>query len=533
VLDELVVENLGIIERAHLQPGPGLVVFTGETGTGKTMLLGALRLLVGGTARADLIGPYGDEARVEGRFLLGDGEEIVVARAVAVGRSRAYVNGNMVTASTLEELTSSLVEMVAQHEKHLLGRPAGVRALIDRALPPKARELLGEYRLAWDALAALRADRGRLGGDRRALERERDLVQYQADEISSAGFSAGDDEQLAIDAARLRHAEELAARLGEARVAIEQAAEQAGGASSHLNKAAGLDRSLREVADQSAIAVTVLTELITDLRVAFESVQTDPGAAEATEQRLAQLGNLRRKYGETLDEVLEFGEGSRLRLDELTGLLEGAERLEADLTAAEQALADTGDRLLGARRQNAERIATAAIAHLQELGLPAPVVRLVVEPAEAGPAGTDTVRLLFASDDRLEPGPVGRVASGGELSRLVLSIRLAGGAGRTPVVAFDEVDAGVGGRTALALGRKLASLARDRQVLCVTHLPQVAAFAERHYVITRSGATVAVSTVDRERRLEELSRMLAGLPDSEQGRGHAEELIALAVRERV
>lgn len=532
MLDELMVANLGIIERAHLQLGSGLVAFTGETGAGKTMLLGALRLLVGGPARSDLIGPYGDEARVEGRFLRGDGEDIVAARTVAAGRSRAYVNGSMVTAGRLEELGAGLVEMVAQHEKHGLSRPAEVRALLDRALPPEGRGLLGAYRLAWDALAALRADRDRLGGDRRALERELDLVGYQADEISAAGFSTGDDDRLAIEAARLRHAEELIARLGEARAAIEQAAEQAGGANAQLRKAADLDLGLRDLAEQSGAALAVLGELGTELRVAFESVNNDPGAAETTEQRLAQLGDLRRKYGDTLDEVLEFGAGAMRRRDELAGLLSGAQRLEVDLAKAEQAVTGAGSRLLAARVQTADRVAATAITHLQELGLPAPVVRLVVEPAEPGPAGADTVRLLFASDDRLDVGPVGRVASGGELSRLVLALRLSGGAGRTPVLAFDEIDAGVGGKTALALGRKLASLARDRQVLCVTHLPQVAAFADHHFVITRTGATVAVSVVEREQRLEELSRMLAGLPDSQQGRNHAEELIALASRER-
>jgi DNA repair protein RecN (Recombination protein N) len=532
VLDELIVENLGIIERAQLRPGSGLVAFTGETGAGKTMLLGALRLLVGAAARSDLIGPYGDEARVEGRFIQGDGEDIVAARTVAAGRSRAYVNGSLATAAALEVLGTGLVEMVAQHEKHGLSRPAEVKALIDRALPPEGREVLGEYRLAWDALTALRADRDRLGGDRRALERELDLVGYQADEISAAGFSTGDDEQLAIAASRLRHAEELSARLGEARAAIESAAERAGGATFQLSKAADLEHSFRDLAEQSAAALAVLGELGSDLRVAFESVNADPGEAEATEQRLAQLGDLRRKYGDTLQEVLEFAQGANRRRAELAGLLAGAEQLEAHLAAADQAVADAGARLRAARRETAERIAAAATVHLRDLGLADPIVRLAVEPADPGPAGTDTVRLLFASDDRLEPGPVGRVASGGELSRLVLSLRLAGGIGQTPILAFDEIDAGVGGKTALELGRKLALLARDRQVLCVTHLPQVAAFADHHYVIARTGTRVAVSAVEQDQRLEELSRMLAGLPDSEQGRNHAEELIAMAVRER-
>jgi DNA repair protein RecN (Recombination protein N) len=532
VLDELIVENLGIIERVHLRPGSGLVAFTGETGAGKTMLLGALRLLLGGAARSDLIGPYGDETRVEGRFVHGDDKEQVIARTVSAGRSRAYLNGGLATAGALEDLGSGLVEMVAQHEKHGLSRPAEVKALIDRALPPEGREQLGTYRLAWDVLTAFRADQDRLGGDRRALERELDLVGYQADEISAAGFSVGDDVELTGAANRARHAEELATRLGEARAAIEDAADQTGRATSQLSKAADLDQGLADLAKQSALAMTVLSELGSDLRVAFEEVVTDPEAAEATEQRLAQLGDLRRKYGDTLDEVLEFAEGANRRREELAGLLAGAERLEADLAAANQAVAEAGSHLLAARRETAAAIAATATAHLQDLGLPDPVIRLVVEPAQPGPTGADKVGLLFSSDERLEPGPVGRVASGGELSRLVLALRLAGGSGRAPILAFDEIDAGVGGRTALELGRKLASLAKGRQVLCVTHLPQVAAFADHHFVIARTGTRVAVAEVEHQSRLEELSRMLAGLPDSEQGRNHAEELIAMAVRER-
>jgi len=532
LLDELIVENLGIIERAHLRPGSGLVAFTGETGAGKTMLLGALRLLLGGPARSDLIGPHGDEARVEGRFVRADGEEQVVARTVSTGRSRAYLNGRLATAGALEELGTGLVEMVAQHEKHGLSRPAEVRALIDRALPPEGRELLGAYRLAWDNLTSIRADLDRLGGDRRALERELDLVEYQVEEISTAGFSVGDDEELAAAASRARHAEELATRLRDARTAIEEAIHQTGGSTSQLSKAADLDPGLGDLAEESAVALAVLSELGSDLRVAFEAVVTDPQAAEATERRLAQLGDLRRKYGDSLQDVLEFAEGANRRRAELSGLLAGAERLEAELVVAQQAVTGAGARLLEARRETAEDIAARATVHLQDLGLPGPILRLVVEPADPGMAGADRVGVLFASDDRLEPGPVGRVASGGELSRLVLSLRLAGGSGHTSILAFDEVDAGVGGKTALELGRKLASLATDRQVLCVTHLPQVAAFADQHFVIGRSGTQVAVSPVDQELRIEELSRMLAGLPDSEQGRNHAEELIALAVRER-
>jgi DNA repair protein RecN (Recombination protein N) len=532
VLDELIVSNLGIIERVHLQPRSGLVTFTGETGAGKTMLLGALRLLVGGAARQDMIGPFGDQARVEGRFV-GDGpEELVAARTVASGRSRAYLNGALVTAGTLDELGSGLIEIVAQHEKHSLSRSGEVRALIDRGLSPPGRMVLSEYRDAWKRLTTLRSDRDRLGGDRRALERELDLVGYQADEIAGAGFARGDDQRLAVEAARRRHAEELAARLNEARSAIDRMIELVGGATGELRRAAELDPGVRVFVEQTSQVQAILTELGSDVRTESESIDADPRAAEETERRLAQLGDLRRKYGETLDEVLDFGEGAQLRRAELTGLLEGAERLEAELGVAEAGVIEVGERLRRHRSEAADRIGTEATRHLQELGMQHPVLEVVVEQADPGPAGADTARILFASDERLEPGAVGRVASGGELSRLILSLRLAGGAADLPIVAFDEIDAGVGGATALALGRKLAALAENRQVLCVTHLPQVAAFADQHFAIRREGTAVTVTAVDDEERLEELSRMLSGLPESEQGRGHAEELLALAARRR-
>lgn len=532
MLDELIAENLGIIEHVHLQPGSGLVAFTGETGAGKTMLMGAVRLLIGGVARQDAIGPFGDETRVEGRFVVPHAEEFVAARTVAAGRSRAYLNGSLVTAATLSERADDLVEMVAQHEKHTLSRPGEVRALIDRVLSDSQQSMAGAYRVAWDKWSALRGELDRIGGDRRALERELDLVGYQADEISSAGFARGDDERLIVQAARWRHAEELVARLGEIRASVDQAIELIGDAGGALRKAAELDPSLQSHTNQSAEVQALLVELGRDVRAAHERVEADPRAAAETEERLARLGDLRRKYGETLDEVLDFGEGARRRQIELSGLLDGADRIEAELSAAEDDLLTTGEKLRRVRQEAADRLAEDAMRHLRELGMARPTVRLVVDRADPGPSGADIARIEFASDDRLEPGPVGRVASGGELSRLVLSLRLAGGASSSPIVVFDEIDAGVGGTTALELGRKLAALAEDRQVLCVTHLPQVAAFADRHFVIKREGTTVTVGSVDADERLEELTRMLSGLPDSEQGRGHAEELIALAAGRR-
>jgi DNA repair protein RecN (Recombination protein N) len=246
------------------------------------------------------------------------------------------------------------------------------------------------------------------------------------------------------------------------------------------------------------------------------------------EGRLARLGDLRRKYGDTLDEILNFGEQAAARAVELDGLLRRAGELEAEEQTALLEADAAGEDLRAAREQAGARLATSAVGHLRDLGFSDPVVGLDVHPADLSTSGADRITLAFASDAALLPGPVSRVASGGELSRLVLALRLAAGAEDADVVAFDEIDAGIGGTTALAMGRKLAALAASRQVLCVTHLPQVAAFADRHFVVTRNGNRASVRTVAGEERVEELSRMLAGLPGSDKGRDHAAELLTLA-----
>ncbi len=533
MLDELHVRNLGVIEDARIEPGPGLVVVTGETGAGKTLLLGAMRLLLGLPARGDSVGPRGGEAQVDGRFILPAGDELAVSRRVLrEGRSRAYLNGAAAPLRAVEEATAGLVEMVAQHDHLALTKPGEVRALVDRKLDGAGRRAVAAYRAAWERLGGLRADQERLGGDPRALARELDLVDFQAREIAAAGFSPGDDRRLLELVERLRHAEELLERLGTSRQALSEAQEHLGAAVAQLRKAVERDAQLAALLEGAEAGAVSLGELAHDTRVALESMSHDPAELEEVEQRLALLGDLRRKYGADLDEVLQFGVEAQARGEELRALLERADVLDRQLADAEDAVATAGEALRTARQAAGARVEKAGRQHLEELGFTAPVIRVEIESAAPAAAGADTLRLLFSSDVRLQPGPVSRVASGGELSRLVLALRLAGGAGEAPVVAFDEVDAGVGGRTALALGRKLAALAQERQVLCVTHLPQVAAFADTHYVVDRQGTDATVRLADGEQRLEELTRMLAGLPGSERGRDHAEELRRVALGER-
>ena len=536
MLDELSVRNLALIEEARLCPGRGLVVVSGETGTGKTLLLGALRLLLGSEARADLVGPFGDETLVEGRFIIG-GEEVIASRRIPrEGRSRAYLDGSLASSQILNERLGAWVEIVGQHDQFSLTRAAAIRDLVDGHLDRKGQAVGERYRRAWQEFTRLDQARQQLGGDQRALSRELDLVRFQADEIEGAGFKSGDDVELERRGARLRHREALLQALGEAAVAGEAAAESLGHTVQGLRRAARLDPDQDLLAADAETTAESLTELTRRVRLSSEELSADEQELAEVEERLNRLGELKRKYGSSLEEVLAFAAAARRRSQELDQLLETAASIEDDHRAAASELETAGDELAAVRRKAGKRLSEQALVHLRHLGLEDPTLRVEVGPGPAEPAGADRVQLLFASDRRLSPGEVAKVASGGELSRLILSLRLAGLAASSGqsdlVLAFDEIDAGVGGATALQLGKKLGALAADHQVLCVTHLPQVAAFADTHFVVSRAGNTATVAPVEGGVRMEELSRMLAGLPEWASGQDAAAELVALARVER-
>ncbi|MGB9359623.1 MAG: hypothetical protein WCC01_13815 [Acidimicrobiia bacterium] len=529
MLDELTVENLGLIPNAYLEPGPGLVVITGETGTGKTLLLGALRLLRGESARKDQIGPAGDETVVQARFLT-DGEEHILGRQVDQRRSRATIDGSMVTAASLAESLSGVLDVVGQHDRTMLSEPRAVRRALDAAMDDEGHEAFGRYTAAWSGYVEVGERAAALGGGRRALERELEMLRFQRDEIEGAGFSTGDEQVLGERASRLRNAEELRERLGSVR---ESAGDQGAAGSLEravrdLRAASRVDPSLSDLADLGDQITESLSEFNTEVGRVSADLDHDPRELEHVEQRRALIADLKRKYGDDLDAVLEFGRGAANRADELEGLLDQADVIEQQLAAARSKVEDAAADLRRHRQSAGARVAEGTVGHLRDLGFTDPIVAFAITEREPGPEGGDQVVLNFSSDRALEPGPISKVASGGELSRLILALRLAAGASEVAVVAFDEIDAGTGGATALAMGRKLKDLARDRQVFCVTHLPQVAAFADTHFVVRRESNTASVAELDGDHRLEELSRMLAGLPDSERGRAHAEELLRIA-----
>ncbi|MEA3502300.1 MAG: AAA family ATPase [Actinomycetota bacterium] len=529
MLDELSVSNLGLIPSARLEPGPGLVVITGETGTGKTLLLGALRLLRGEQARKDQIGPNGDETTVEARFIEGD-EESILGRRVDRRRSRASIDGAMATAGNLAEALSGVLDVVGQHDRTLLSEPKAVRHLLDGAMAVEGQEALGRYRGAWETLVDTERQAAALGGDHRALERELDMVRFQRDEIAAAGFVRGEDEEIAERASRLRNSEELRERLA----AVESAAGESGAsvalesADRELRAASRTAPSLSPLADLSGQLNELLSEFNAEIARVRADLDHDPADLERVEQRLALLGDLKRKYGDDLDAVLLFESRATERAEELETLLDRSGKIAGVLAVSRADVTDAARALSRQRRETGDRISANAVEHLQDLGFSNPFVAFRLIDQEPGPQGADRVVLEFASDTGLVPGPVAKIASGGELSRLILALRLASGTSDAPIIAFDEIDTGTGGATALAMGKKLKDLAAERQVFCVTHLPQVAAFAETHFVVRREGNTATVTKLQGDERLEELSRMLAGLPDSERGREHAAELLAIA-----
>jgi DNA repair protein RecN (Recombination protein N) len=299
-----------------------------------------------------------------------------------------------------------------------------------------------------------------------------------------------------------------------------------------LDRVSRLDRDAVQYRDRLAEAATDIAEISADIARYAQDVEADPRTLAADEQRLADLSALKRKYGDTIADINAFAKASQARATAIEELLVAAETLEDRHADALKTLGAASARLTEVRTAAASEASGVALGHLRDLGFTQPVVEVVLEPKEPGATGADRFSVLFASDDALMPAPVASIASGGELSRLVLALALACGVADADVVAFDEIDAGVGGSTALAMGEKLASLARTRQVICVTHLPQVAAHGDHHFTVARTGSTATITSLKGPARTEEISRMLAGMQGSESAMGHAEDLLARIAAEK-
>ena len=538
MLGELHVRDLALIEEAWVEFGPGLTVLTGETGAGKTVLVGALKLLLGERADASAVRAGAAEALVEGRFEV-DGEERTARRRVAVeGRSRCYLDGEMATVADLAAALGPHVDLHGQHEHQALLSPARHADYLDRFAGAEALATRQAYVAAFEASAAAHAE---LDGLREALgDRERRLeeLRFQVAEIDAAAPRSGEDADLEALLPRLRHGEKLASAAAAAWRALRDddgAADRAGEALSALHGVEGIDPQVDVIAGELASALASLDDAGTRLREYGDSVEYDPDTLNATEARLAALATLKKRFGPTLDDVLDVRRAADERIEALADGEEGLAAAEAAADAAHAVLLAAAAGLAQTRREAAPSFTAQLAEAASDLALSGTSFEVALDelPEDRWTArGPHRVEFLFSPAAGEPMRPLARIASGGEVSRVMLAIKgVLGEADDVEVLVFDEVDAGVGGRTALAVGRRLAQLAARHQVLVVTHLAQVAAFADAHIAVGKSTVagrtTTTVRPVRGEERVAEIARMLSG-SDTDAGLAHARELIAEA-----
>jgi DNA repair protein RecN (Recombination protein N) len=572
-LTELRIRGLGAIDDVTLEFGSGLTVVTGETGAGKTMVVTGLTLLFGGRADPGRVRANG-RAGVEGRLLLPadsaaweraaeagadpdeDGSLIRSRTVSAEGRSRAHLGGRSVPVGVIAELAEGLLAVHGQTDQMRLSRPAEQRRALDRYAGPKHLELLDRYRAVYQRWRQLAADLERRHTQARELAQAADVFRHGLAEIGAVAPEPGEDEALDTQAKRLSDADALRAAADEARMALvgDVTGDFGGGevpqdataalAIAERALAASDDPALVLLAQDLTDAVAVVSDVAGQLAGYVADLDADPGRLAEVMDRRAVITALVRKYaglGEGLAGVLAWAEEADRKLSELDVSDEALDALTAARDAARAEVDDLAAQVSAGRRAAADGFAAEVGAELAGLAMKSATVSFSIDshPADPGAEGIDEVALLLAAHPGAPARPVHKGASGGELSRVMLAIEVVfAGADPVPVMVFDEVDAGVGGQAAGEIGRRLARLARDHQIVVVTHLAQVAAFADTHLVVDKSPDTGAgvtatdIRSVEGEDRVRELARMLSGLTDSDTGQAHARELLSVAAAGR-
>ncbi|HEX9065895.1 MAG TPA: DNA repair protein RecN [Streptosporangiaceae bacterium] len=595
MLEEVRISGLGVIDEAVLELSPGFNVVTGETGAGKTMVVSGLGLLFGGRADPSRIRPGAERATVEGRLrtqpdgdvarqisesggdLDDDGTTLVLVRSVSdQGRSRAFAGGRSVPVSLLINLAEDLVAVHGQADQQQLLKPGRQRQALDRFGGAGLSRVLGEYQRAYGRHLKVAKELAELTDQARERAAEAEDLRHGLAEVERLEPADGEDIELAAEAERLSNADTLhsaATTAHEALVADPSGASYEpadvltllGSARHALETAAEHDPVLGELAGRMSEAAYLLSDLAAELASYADSVEADPARLAVVQDRRAELTRLVRTYGGApvpqagrggqdgdlaadagdgrtgvpdLGGVLAWAKGAAARLAELEGdddRISALANAEAELAAS---VRDLGGQLTAIRQEAAGRFDEEVTAELAALAMPhARLSAVLTALPDYGPHGGDDVEIRLAAHPGAPPLPLHKGASGGELSRVMLAIEVVfAGADPVPTFVFDEVDAGVGGKAAVEIGRRLARLARSAQVIVVTHLPQVAAFADTHLVVEKSEdglvSSSGVVRLDDAGRVRELSRMLAGLEDSEYGRAHAGELLAAAAAER-
>jgi DNA repair protein RecN (Recombination protein N) len=540
VLTELRVQNLLLIERAELRLGPGLNVITGETGAGKTVLAHALDLLLGGKPRSGTVRPGAEEAYVEGAFETEDGEEVVLGRRVsAAGRSRAFLNGRTATIDDLRELGRHFVAFYGQHEHRKLTVSSAQLEVLDAFCGTKQLAKRAEYAAAHARVRELRAELAELRGRAGNRERDLDLLVFEIGEIEALAPDENEKAELVADRDRLRHLEGLrSASAGGAEALAPEA--DAPGAVPLLAEAerlaetvAGVDAELDGLAARLRALRIEAEDLAGELRRYEMGLAAEPGRLEQVEERLDAYDRLERKHGGSVAAVIEHLERCKRERDRLANAevsIEETQRALVEAEREERALAAT---LSKARSRAAPALAERVRAELADLAMEDASFEVHLhERKDLAATGAEQAEFLIAPNPGVPPAPVRDTASGGELSRVMLALMSVASTSGPATLVFDEVDAGVGGQTARAVGERLRALGDGRQVLCITHLPQIASLAERHFRIEKDSAgDLARTTVERledELVLDELCRMLGADADDAGARRHAEELLAAA-----
>lgn len=538
MLEELHVRNLALIEEAWLEFGPGMTVLTGETGAGKTALVGAIQLLVGERADSQMVRAGAEEALVEGRIVNAGEDRVLKRRVSSDGRSRCQIDGEMVSVGTLASQVGPLFDLHGQHDHQALLHPSNHAAYLDRYVGSDAddahegyRQAYAEYAQAVSALerfdAALREDRERA-----------DYLTFVAGEIEGAGLTEGEDEALRARVPALRYGEKLSAAASAALGLLRQegaASDMLASAGAELTRVHGLDPALDALTERVTEAASLVDDIGMSIREYAETIEHDPAALNEVEARLSVLAELKKKYGPSLEEVLKTGADAKSRLASIDDGEFGRAEAERRMSGASAALTTAGERLVSIRQAAEPGFLKALAAESAELGMGGTRFGLdlsVLAFSDWTADGPMRIEFLVAAGEDQPLRPLAKIASGGEVSRVMLALKtVLGAADRVPILVFDEVDAGIGGATAIEVGRKLSHLARDRQVLVITHLAQVAAFADTHMVVRKvtDGGSVRTSviTVEGKERVAEVARMLAG-GDSEVGVRHAEELLGNA-----
>ena len=571
MLQELNVENLLLIERAQLRLAPGLNVLTGETGAGKTVLAHALDLLLGGRAggtgtQPTLVRPGASEAYVEGVFDLPDSlrselaerlpdnaEEIVLARRLgADGRTRAYLNGRSATVSELREYGSRLLSFYGQHEHRKLTLAGAQLEILDALCGPDHALRLRACAKTFAEIRRLAAELDSLRELSSARERELDLLEHELSEIDAAGLDQQEYDELLLARARLGRLDalRLAAGAGADALVPEDTSDGLGssqlmaGASGGLDALAGLDGSLDALAERLHALVIESRDLSGELRGYCERLAGEDGSLDAVEERLASIERLVRKHGGTLAAVLDYAADARARREQLAGAEVALAAVTAQLGEGHAALEGHVSALRDARELHAPRLELAVREQLASLAMGDATFEVSLSPREAGPSGGDAVEFMIAPNPGVPAGPLREIGSGGELSRVMLALATVptrpsparGGArAAAPVAAstqatlvFDEIDAGIGGQTARAVGARLRDLGRDRQVLCITHLPQIASLGDRHFSVVKDTAAAptraTVVQLAEGEVVAELVRMLGADAADSAARAHARDL---------